>query len=64
MQGHVRRMPTAELHPQLRVCLLINDKVKCRKEENLEALPRFCVWLEMLVFCSSAPGRLGMLRGV
>lgn len=48
MQGQVRRMPAAELHPQLCVFLLINDKVKCRKEEILELLTCFRVWLELL----------------
>lgn len=36
MQGQVRQMPAAEIHPQLCVFLLINDKVKCRQEEILE----------------------------
>lgn len=47
MQGQVRQMPAAEL-PQLCVFLLINDKVKCRKEEILELLTCFRVWLELL----------------
>lgn len=60
MQGQVRQMPTAEPHPHPCICLFINDKVKCIKEEILEALTCFCVWLEMLAFYFSAPGRLGM----